>query len=327
MHSQGSEQHVQKKKPRRRGYAPPAGWGPYHQWSTAEIPRVLELVQLVLETADLRPRTGKRGAPRFPFLDLLKCLLVKVYFRLSYRRAVGLLVLLQQPLRLARVPHFNTLVKWMNDRYVSVVLERVVGFVAMMKEVDDKALGIDATGFLRARGSPWSFVREKKRRFLRRGYRKAHLACALPSRTILAMDVTPGRVHDRMRFEPLLKRAAERDRFDRVLADRAYLSIASCEAAREVGATPVIPPKKNSKLRANPKNAFEKMVNFAWHFHNRFWAMYDWRRGVESIISEIKRIFGDRLACRRITAQRNELLLVGALYNLRVVSRAWIRVE
>ena len=326
MHSHGNEEHVRNKKPR-KAYAPPAGWSAYNEWSTAELPRVLELARRIVNDTDLRTRGPARGGPCFPVRDLIKSLLVKVLFRFSYRRAVSVIEAFQAALGIERVPHFNTLIKWMGRAEVTARIMTLLSAAASMKEVEDSTLVIDATGFLRRQGSPWTFVREKKRRFLRRGYRKAHLACSLPSRTIVAMEVTPGTVHDHERFGDLVKAASVQQTFDTLLADRGYLSREACAAAKAAGATPYIPWKTNTKHRARPRDDFEKMIAFGKHFHNRFFAKYRRRAEVESVFSEIKRLVGSQLACRLLVAQRNELLLVGVLYNLRVISRAWVRVE
>ncbi len=326
MHSRVNEQHVQNKKPR-KPYAPPAGWGAYNDWSTAEIPRVLRLIRAVVDDTDLRTRGPARGGPCFPIRDLLKSLLVKVLFRVSYRRSIALLEVFEPALGIERRPHFNTLIKWMGRDEISARIAKLLRLAASMKEVEDSTLVIDATGFLRTRGSPWIFVREQRRRFLRRGYRKAHVACGLPSRTIVAMEVTPGTVHDHARFEDLVKTASAEESFATLVADSGYLSRAACAAAKAAGATPYIALKSNTRHRAHPRDAFEKMVTFWKHFPNRFHDRYRRRSQVESVFSEIKKLFGSQLATRRLVAQRNELLLVGLLYNLRVISRGWVRVE
>lgn len=68
----------------------------------------------------------RKGRPRVERRVIVFCLLVKALFNVRYRRLQGLLELLQPPLGLATVPHFNTAAKYGRDPGITTTLERLL---------------------------------------------------------------------------------------------------------------------------------------------------------------------------------------------------------
>jgi transposase len=88
----------------------------------------------------------------------------------------------------------------------------------------------------------------------------------------LNMTLTPGQTHDITQAEVLLSRQEEQPP-TYVIADKAYDADAFLQAARNIGAIPVIPPKKNRthqrpydgdiyKERNRPERLFNKLKHF-----------------------------------------------------------------
>ena len=116
-----------------------------------------------------------------------------------------------------------------------------------------------------------------------------------------------------------------------VMGDKAYLSGANLRLVSEVGATPLIPFKSNSKARYNEgrnRDSEEATIwNLCYHYFKlhqaEFKARYHKRSNVESTFSSVKAKFGGRLLSKREEAQVNEALLKLLCHNICVLIKAF----
>ena len=98
------------------------------------------------------------------------------------------------------------------------------------------------------RSDPDARVGRGRRGFIL-GYR-VHTACCADSELPLAFTVAPSNENDKVYFEPLLERVHRLGvRFKSVLADSQYGSQNARDAAEWLGAEPIIPVRRNSRLR------------------------------------------------------------------------------
>jgi len=98
------------------------------------------------------------------------------------------------------------------------------------------------------RSDPDARVGRGKRGFML-GYR-VHTACCASSEMPLAFAVAPCNMNDKSYFKPLLEKVRSLGvRFKAVLADAQYSSMKVREAAEAYGAEPVIPVRKDSRVR------------------------------------------------------------------------------
>jgi transposase len=98
------------------------------------------------------------------------------------------------------------------------------------------------------KSDPEARVGRGKRGFIL-GYR-VHTACCAESEMPLAFTVAPCNENDKVYFKPLLERVHSLGiRFRTVLADAQYSSAKVRAAAEEFGAEPVIPVRRDSKVR------------------------------------------------------------------------------
>lgn len=124
------------------------------------------------------------------------------------------------------------------------------------------------------------------------GYR-VHTACCAESELPLAFKVAPCNDNDKLYFEPLLEMAHRLGvRFKSVLADSQYSSINVRDAAEWLGAEPVIPHRRDSRL----KDAFKVGVDFV-------------SRGVGRIV----KLFRKRWSIERLFGRAKEWLLLDGL--------------
>lgn len=330
MHSHVSEKHVGTKtcrsRKKRKRSPPPAGWRAYNEWSTGEIGQVYRLIPLVVAGITFYEPREAKGRKPIPWDVILTCLLVKVFRDLSYRRVIGEIELHKVTLGVEKVPHFNTLQQRMHDPYLAEVLERALDATEQLKELEDSQLVMDATGQAIRYGGRWIFVREKRRAYRRRDFRKTHVAVGLPSRMVAGAIGTRSRVHDSAVFDDLFEEVKDREPWEQGLFDSAYLSHKVCEKLAAENITPYIAKKSNTRLRPQPKDPFEKMVLFQTRFPNRFKSVFGQRWQEESVFAEEKRVIADRLRSRTWMAQKHEMDLIHLAYNIRCLTRPWIRV-
>ncbi len=124
------------------------------------------------------------------------------------------------------------------------------------------------------------------------GYR-VHTACCVESEMPLAFTVAPCNENDKVYFKPLLEKVHSLGvEFKTVLADAQYNSAKVREAARAYGAEPVIPVRRDSKV----KDALKVGRDFV-------------TRGAQRLVE----LFKGRWSVERLFGRAKEWLLLGCL--------------
>jgi len=116
------------------------------------------------------------------------------------------------------------------------------------------------------------------------GY-KVHAACCTSSELPLAFKVAPCNMNEKRFTKPLLKKLKGVGiSFETVLADAQYDSSKVRETVREYGAEPVIPYRKNSKI----KHALKVGHNFVVHGTKRLVNLFRKRVSIERVFGRAK---------------------------------------
>jgi len=116
------------------------------------------------------------------------------------------------------------------------------------------------------------------------GYR-VHTACCASSEMPLAFTVAPCNENDKVYFKPLLERVHGLGiRFKAVLADAQYSSRKVREVAEAYGAEPVIPVRRDSRVR----DALQVGKDFVTHGARRLVDLFRKRWSVERLFSRAK---------------------------------------
>jgi len=124
----------------------------------------------------------------------------------------------------------------------------IIGEVVAVDSTHIKAYSQRSRDNNTGRSDPDARVGRGRRRFIL-GYR-VHTACCADSELPLAFQVAPCNENDKVYFKPLLERVHGMDiRFNAVIADAQYSSRKAREAVRTYDAEPVIPVRKDSKVR------------------------------------------------------------------------------
>ena len=241
-------------------------------------------------------------------------LVIRQYEGKSYRMFSEWLVeayYLRTFLQLSHIPHFTTLQKF-TERISGTLLEKVISSsFTILTKIGQLFVGIDSSGFKATHASEYYAERVK----LRRKYIKLSLAAADVLQQIICtikIRRAPAR-HDNIDFRPLIIKLSESVQLSVVTAaDKAYDSEDNHVLVRDVlHALSVIPAryehvpirKTHVRYRKQMKRGYSKLL-------------YNQRNKNETIVSVIKRLFGEHITSRLVKTQNRELSFRCIAYNI-----------
>jgi transposase len=268
-----------------------------------KIKRVLDSVDSKKLRRLLRGFYHRRGPGRKPYnpLSMLKAQLLKHLLRIPSDRRLALR--LKHDWRAARACRFrkrtpshglftqfrhrlgeesylevfNHLLRQLYES--GVIIGRVVAVDSTHLEAYSQRSRDNRTG----RSDPDARVGRGKRGFIL-GYR-VHTACCADSEMPLAFQVAPCNENDKTFFKPLLEQVhALGVGFNAVLADAQYSSRKAREAAEAFGAEPVIPVRRDSRL----KDALRVGRDFVVRGTRRLVELFKKRWSIERLFSRAK---------------------------------------
>ena len=238
-------------------------------------------------------------------------LVIRQYEGKSYRMFSEWLVeayYLRTFLQLSHVPHFTTLQKF-TERINGTLLEKIISSFIILTKIGQLFVGIDSSGFKATQASQYYTERAK----LRRKYIKLSLAADVLQQIICTIKIrrAPTR-HDSIDFRPLITKISELIPLSVVTADKAYDSEKNHVLVRDVlHALSVIPAryehvpirKTHGRYRKQMKRGYSKLL-------------YSQRNKNETIVSVIKRLFGEHITSRLVKTQNRELSFRCIAYNI-----------
>ena len=238
-------------------------------------------------------------------------LVIRQYEGKSYRMFSEWLVeayYLRTFLQLSHIPHFTTLQKF-TERISGTLLEKIISSFIILTKIGQLFVGIDSSGFKATHASQYYTERVK----LRRKYIKLSLAADVLQQIICTIKIrrAPTR-HDSIDFRPLITKISELVPLSVVTADKAYDSEDNHVLVRDVlHALSVIPAryehvpirKTHGRYRKQMKRGYSKLL-------------YNQRNKNETIVSVIKRLFGEHITSRLVKTQNRELSFRCIAYNI-----------
>ncbi|HYT46143.1 MAG TPA: IS5 family transposase [Methylomirabilota bacterium] len=238
-------------------------------------------------------------------------LVIRQYEGKSYRMFSEWLVeayYLRTFLQLSHIPHFTTLQKF-TERINGTLLEKIISSFIILTKIGQLFVGIDSSGFKATHASQYYTERVK----LRRKYIKLSLAADVLQQIICTIKIrrAPTR-HDSVDFRPLITKISELVPLSVVTADKGYDSEDNHVLVRDVlHALSVIPPryehvpirKTHGRYRKQMKRGYSKLL-------------YTQRNKNETIVSVIKRLFGEHITSRLVKTQNRELSFRCIAYNI-----------
>ena len=218
-------------------------------------------------------------------LMALLCLMKRL--NLTYRVFTSLIQLtpeIRLILGLKNVPHYTTLQKFFK-RIKSQVMDNIIDLIVELFDIKDPWVALDGTGHSCDMASLYYTDNIKKQsKKWRKSFTKNQIAIDTRSRVILAQRVVKGPRHDSKDAIALLKKIKKYNPIG-VSLDKAYDNEKIHKVIHEeLKATSMIPRKKGAK-KGKYRMAMESLFSKP---------KYHQRSIVKTVISVIKRVFGDK---------------------------------
>jgi Transposase DDE domain len=265
----------------------------------------------VLKHARIPLFSNRKSNRIFTIWQHIVLITIRQYEGKSYRMFVEWLVeayYLRSYLQLSRIPHFTTLQKF-TDRIKNSLLEKIISSFIVISGTKHIFVGIDSSGFKITHASQYY----TERTATRRKYAKLSIGADVLQQIICTIKIrrAPAR-HDNMDFTPIVTRIAEILPLSVVTADKGYDSEDNHLLVREdLHAFSIIPARyehvpvwrTHGKYRKQMKRGYSKLL-------------YNQRNKDETIMSVMKRLFGEHLMSRLIRTQNRELSFRCITYNM-----------
>jgi len=303
-------------------------WFEYNEAKTRRFQTFLSLLLLILDTVPLPSLYKGRGRKPTPTRDILICLSLKIYYKISYRDLIGELKQHKKELGLEKVPHFNTLRRYMVDPRITVMLGILLVFLLQPIATLETVFASDATGFGTSRKSEYFTVvvnsqarKDAKNKKLlqkkkKKDFVKLHITIGTFSQMVVCAVSTIGKRTDSTQLETMVKMVSSIFKIKEWLGDAGYLSRKACNLVSKQHGIPFFWPKSNSTAKSRGSYAWSNMITMFKNNLEFFKKHYHQRSKVESVFSVIKNYFGSTVFSRCIGGQLNELLFKVLAYNL-----------
>ena len=294
-------------------------WAAYNDAQTQERDLFMRLFRELCAGIPQPPQG--RGRPRHNVADMVFGCGLKVYRGNSARRFIGDIKDAHARGLVAKVPHFNSVLDYLNDETITPALMEMVRLTALPLKAVEQDFAIDSTGFSSTQlVGQWKGAKygEKQLR-VEHDWLKVHAMTGVRTNIVVAVEIGAANSGDAPRFRPLLEATTEDFNVRNVLGDKAYSSYANMDFAAEKDVTPFIMFRDNATTTNTRCENWDKLLHML-RFHRReFMKAYHKRSNVEATFSAIKRVFGDFVRSKNKTAQVNEILLKIICHNLRQV--------
>ena len=299
--------------------------------------RLLSFAQLAHQVAsETLPERAHRFAPkRYTQPQLLACLLVKEYLGLDYRTTQETLEVsdgLREALGLAVVPDYSTLWRFAHDKatadvIASAMVETLRLFKASGHDPPKRALiAIDSTGLFCGHASRYFDQRRRKgstATYKARAYQKWAAALWTGPQLVTAQLSKPGPCGDYPDLPPLAEASIASVPGALIVADAGYDSERNHVFCRERLGVEALIPAKTRRYVAGPRGRYRRQmvaalgcVTLGAEGRSEPQQTYRQRWLVETLMSVVKRKWGERLSARLPAMQEAQALLRGLVYNL-----------
>ncbi len=295
-------------------------WPAYNAAQTHEKSELQGLLYELCRTL-AEPVQG-RGRPRLSLADTIFAATYKIYSTVSGRRFESDLREATSKGYLSRLPHYNSVFRYLESEALTPYLYELIGASAMPLKSVETDFAVDSSGFSTGQFMRWFDVKYGKKED-RRMWLKVHLMCGVKTNIVTSVEISDAYSNDHNYFKPLVDKTAERGfKMEEISADKAYLSGENFLTTIRHGAAPYIPFKTNSTVQST-YSAKSTLWTRMFHFYNlhreEFLSHYHKRSNVETTFHMIKAKFGQRLRSKTLTAQTNEALCKVLCHNLCVV--------
>ncbi|MEK6908461.1 MAG: transposase [Nanoarchaeota archaeon] len=260
------------------------------------------------------------GRKPVPLRDLIFCACLKIYSNYSARKISSDMRHAEKAGFIKKVPHFNSLLTFMNNPITEQLLMKLITISAMPLKQLESDFAHDSTGFGCYQYERWMKVRftqiSENPEKLWRHFVKLHASIGTKTNVITAAEVTNSSIGDHRMFEPVAKVTAANFNVERYSMDKAYLSKKNMQVAQALEFIPFVPFKTNTSHKLNENGLWNRMYVYFNQNRAEFDKHYHRRSNVETTFSMIKMRLGEFLKCRNLQGQKNEVLLKCLVHNI-----------
>jgi len=291
-------------------------WVAYNQAQTQEK---LLFFELLNELTSLVPPQKYKGNGRPPadIREMIFSICLKTYLDFSSRRIESDIKIAQQLGYIDHVPHFNTILKYLNNPKLGRVFRELIKLSSLpLKQVEEN-FTVDSSGFSTSMFGRW--VNSRTGNTEKRLFKKAHLFSGTRTNVITSVEVTDGFMHDSKVFQYLLLDTNLSFNMKEVSADAAYSSRRNLTLVSKCGAIPYFAFKKNTTGKADGSYIWSQMYRYFCDNKEEFLQHYHRRSNAETVFSMIKRKQGSNLKTKNDIAQVNEILCKCLVHNICVL--------
>ena len=211
-------------------------------------------------------------------------------------------------LQLSHIPHYTTLQKF-SCRINGTLLEKIISsFILLISNTRRIFAGIDSTGFKITRASQYY----TERTGMRRKYAKLSIGADVLQQIICTIKIrrAPTR-HDNRDFRPIVTRISNILPLSVVTADKGYDSEENHVLVRELlHGFSIIPARYDCVPIWKTFGRYRKQMKRGY-----FKLLYNQRNKNETIVSVIKRLFGEHIRSRLVRTQNREISFRCVAYN------------
>ena len=294
-------------------------WPAYNTAQTHEKALFQSLMHDLCQAVTEPPQT--MGRPRLPLGEMIFAMAFKVYSTVSTRRFMCDLADAQAKGYLSRVPHFNSIINYLELPEVTPILHTLIERTSLGMVAVETSFAVDSSGFSTSTYTRW-FNTKYGHEQEAHDWFKVHLMCGTTTNIVTSVAITRRDVGDTTMFPPLVQTTmrnfplANAD----IVADKAYSSRTNLEYVESMGANPYIPFKSNTSAKTHRSSeAWTRLYHFYSLHREEFLAHYHRRSLSESTFNMVKAKFGTAIRSKTETAQINELLCKVLCHNICVV--------
>lgn len=295
----------------------PQDWSSYNK---AQMKEKILLINILNELLDHIPfpNISKVGRKPIPSRDKIFYLTLQAYNIKSSRRCIADLDLCRQLKFVEKTPHFNTVLKCLNDPTLETYFKHLINVSGLPLQQVENDFAVDSSGFSTSQFERWFDVRIGKENDKRR-FRKAHLTCGTKTNIITAANITKATRGDALEFAGLVENTKKVFDIREVSADKAYSSRHNLAIVSQLGGIAYIPFRTGTGGRPKGPWIWRRMFDMYTSHREEFMMHYHKRSNVESTFHMIKNKFGDYLRSKNEISQNNEILAKCLAHNICVL--------
>lgn len=133
---------------------PPQDWSAYAKAQNREKLMVMGLLSELSDILQVE-ETHRVGRPRADLHEMIFCIAMKTYTKLSSRRLISDLEIAKKLEYLQAVPHFTTIMKYYGEEEITPILEELIKLSSLPLKQVETDFAVDSSGFSTSQFGRW----------------------------------------------------------------------------------------------------------------------------------------------------------------------------